>query len=186
MKRFIMSILLIVFLSGCHAKNNEMERVLDMRRELNSGVECTYDALITADYGDKLYLFTLKCQVNNMGNLSFVVEEPKSIAGVSGNVNAETGTLTFDDKILTFSLLADGQVTPVSAPWIMMETLRGGYIKSCGKDDALFRVVFDDSYEEEPIQVDIWFDENNHPVNADFLWQGHRIITMEIKNFRYL
>lgn len=186
MKRFLLAVVLLFVLSGCSHKNRDMERLIDFRQQITNGDGCTFDAYITADYGEKLYTFVLQCKTDQMGNLYFDVVEPDSITGITGVVSAEKGTLTFDDKVLAFSLLADGHISPVSAPWILMKTLQGGYIKACGKEDALLRAVIDDSYEDDSIQVDVWFDEHTNPVHADFLWKGRRIITMEVKNYQHL
>lgn len=186
MKRCLFVLLLLLILSGCNGKDQQIDRVMEFRQRLNSGSGCAFDAYITADYGDKLYTFTLQCQTDGLGNLDFSVLDPQSIAGITGTVSAQKGALTFDNQVLAFSLLADGQMTPVSAPWLLIKTLRGGYIRGCGQEDTLMRAVIDDTYEEETMQLDIWFDENDHPVYADFLWQGRRIIAMEVKNFQHL
>lgn len=186
MKRCLFVTLLLLILTGCGSGSQPMERVLAFRNQLNAGGGCAFDAYITADYGDALYTFTLECQADPQGNLEFSVLQPKSIEGIAGTVSAEKGALTFDDQVLAFSLLADGQLTPVSAPWLMLRTLQSGYVRGCSLDDGALYAVIDDSYEEDTIQLDIWFDENDYPKHADFLWQGRRIITMEVKNFRHL
>jgi hypothetical protein len=70
---------------------------------------------------------------------------------------------------LTFPPLADGQVAPVSGPWILLKTLLGGYLTACGMEDDLLRLTIYDSYEEDALQMEIWLNGENLPVQAVFM-----------------
>ena len=179
-----LSVLLIVllFLGGCSGKQEELERAMNLRAKLLAS-ECSFDAKITADYGDKLYVFAMTCQGDSRGNLTFTVTEPESIAGITGIISQDGGKLTFDDTALAFPLMADDQLTPVSAPWIFLKTLRGGYLTSANTEEELLHLTIDDSYEEDALQLDIWLDGQNHPVQADILYDGRRILTVQVNNF---
>jgi outer membrane lipoprotein-sorting protein len=179
-----LSVLLIVllFLGGCSGKQEELERAMTLRAKLLAS-ECSFDAKITADYGDKLYVFAMTCQGDSRGNLAFTVTEPESIAGITGIISQDGGRLTFDDMALAFPLMADDQLTPVSAPWIFLKTLRGGYLTSANTEEELLHLTIDDSYEEDALQLDIWLDGQNHPVQADILYDGRRILTVQVSNF---
>jgi len=170
-------------LSGCTGKRDELDRVMALRAKLLTCESCSFEADITADYGDSLHSFTLDCTGDNDGNLSFTVTNPETISGIRGKFEVGEGKLTFDDKALTFPLLADGQVTPVSGPWIFLKTLLGGYLTSCVTEDDLLRVSIDDSYEEDALQLDIWFDSDDKPLRAEIFYDGRRIVTMDIKGF---
>ena len=179
-----LSVLLIVllFLVGCSGKQEEMERAMTLRAKLLAS-ECSFDAKITADYGDKLYVFAMTCQGDSRGNLTFTVTEPESIAGITGIISQDGGRLTFDDTALAFPLMADDQLTPVSAPWIFLKTLRGGYLTSANTEEELLHLTIDDSYEEDALQLDIWLDGQNLPVQSDILYDGRRILTVQVSNF---
>lgn len=179
-----LSVLLIVllFLGGCSGKQEELERAMTLRAKLLAS-ECSFDAKITADYGDKLYVFAMACQGDSRGNLTFTVTEPESIAGITGIISQDGGRLTFDDTALAFPLMADDQLTPVSAPWIFLKTLRGGYLTSANTEEELLHLTIDDSYEEDALQLDIWLDGQNLPVQADILYDGRRILTVQVSNF---
>lgn len=142
-----------------------------------------FDAEITADYGDKTYTFSMVCQVDKEGKMTFEVTAPESIAGITGTVSAAGGHLTFDDKALAFELMADELLTPVSAPWILIKTLRSGYLTSCNEEGGQLRVAIDDSYEEDALHLDVWLDENDLPQAAEIYWQGRRLLTVNVKNF---
>ena len=80
--------------------------------------------------------------------------------------------------------MAEDQVTPVSGPYLLLKTLRGGYVRSVGQEDDLLRVTIDDSYEEDALQLDIWMNEKNLPVRGEILYDGRRIIIMVVSDFR--
>ena len=83
-------------------------------------------------------------------------------------------------------MLADGQLTPVAAPWVLTKTLRSGYLTSCGADGEYLRLAIDDSYEEDALHLDIWLGSEDLPVRGEVLWQGRRILSLQIKNFTFL
>ncbi len=186
MKRMLAVVLIVGLLAGCSAGKSEIDRAMALRQKLLEGSGCSFDAVITADYGDKIYTFRMDCQGDKEGNLAFTVTEPDTISGITGNISHEKGALTFDDKVLAFELLSEGQVTPVSAPWLIINTLRSGYLSACGTDGENLRIAIDDSYEEDALHLDIWLDSADLPIRAEILWQGRRIVSADIRNFTIL
>lgn len=162
-----------------------MARGMQLREKILQN-SCSFVAQITADYGDKSYTFSAGCTADTEGNLSFVVLSPESIGGITGKITSEKGYLTFDDAVLAFPLLADGEVSPVSAPWLMIRTLRGGYLESAGMDGDNLLLTIYDSYEEDALQLDIFLDEENRPVHTDILWQGRRVLSIAVKEFSFV
>ena len=184
MKKFAAWIMVLVILSGCTGRRKEMDRAMTLRANLLGSEGCVFTAHIFADYGDSFHEFTLYCEGDNEGDLCFRVEAPDSISGITGRFRGKEGALTFDDAVLAFPLLADEQITPVSAPWIFLKTLLGGYLTACGQADGYLHLTINDSYEEDALQLEIWLDEDNVPVQTEILHDGRRIVTMEIEGFQ--
>ena len=185
MRRVFAVIVILLFLVGC-GSDDHMNRALSLREQLLKSNGCTFDAVVTADYGDAIYTFSMNCQTDKNGNLFFAVTDPETIKGINGRIDENSGSLTFDSQVLAFETLADGQITPVSAPWILIHTLRGGYLASCGKDESGLRIRIDDSYEEDALLLDIWLDDSNLPFRGEILWQGRRVVSIDVRNFSYL
>lgn len=180
----ILALLLgLVLLTGCGSKNEELSRAMALRAKLLTS-SVSFDAEITADYGDELHTFSVYCEGDSQGNLGFRVTSPETIADITGRIEAGEGNLTFGDTVLAFPLLAEEQLSPVSAPWIFYTTLRGGYLTAAGMEEELLRLTIDDSYEEDALTVDIWLDETDTPIRAEILYDGRRILTLTIKNFQ--
>ena len=183
MKLGALALSVLILFTGCSSGNRELERGLSLRSAILSAEECTFDARITADYGDRLHIFSVSCAGDRDGTLKFTVTEPESISGITGELSEEGGKLTFDGAALQFDTMAEGLVSPVSAPWIFFNTLRGGYLTAAGKEEDLLRLTIHDSYEEDALQLDIWLDEENAPVRAEILHENRRILTLDVGNF---
>ena len=183
MKKLAALMITLVILSGCTGKRNEMDRAMNLRAALLGSEGCSFTAHICADYGDELHEFSLYCEGMNNGDLGFRVEQPETISGVTGRFKGKEGALTFDDVVLAFPLLADGQVTPVSGPWLFLKTLLGGYLTACNQEEDYLHLTIDDSYEEDALQLEIWLNGEDIPVRAEILYDERRILTMQIENF---
>ena len=186
MKKLAALMIALVILTGCTGKRAEMDRIMTLRAKLLGSEGCTFTAQITADYGDALHEFTLFCEGNNDGDLGFRVVAPDTIAGITGRFLGNEGFLTFDDVALSFPLLADEQITPVSGPWILLKTMLGGYLTACTMEEDLLHLTINDSYEEDALQMEIWLNPEDAPIQAEIIYDGRRIVTMEIENFQIL
>ncbi len=185
MKRLSCILCLMILLSGCRSTDTSMTRAMEFRTKLLSHA-VAFDSEITADYGEQTFTFQVSCDADAQGELTFTVKGPESISGISGKINSSGGKLTFDDQALAFALLADGQVSPVSAPWLLMNTLRCGYLTSSATERDNLRLSIDDSYADDALHLDVWLDSMNIPVRGEILWKGRRILSMDVTNFRFL
>ncbi|MBQ8769110.1 MAG: hypothetical protein IJZ15_05655 [Oscillospiraceae bacterium] len=185
MKRIAILLCIVLLFTGCSGRDQEMDRAMNLRAKLLSKA-VSFDAQITADYGDKTYSFTMNCKADTQGNLTFTVIEPELISGITGTVSATGGKLKFDDVALAFDLMADEQFSPVSGPWLLMKTLRSGYLTSCTEEGDAFRVSIDDSYNDDALHMDIWLSGEDVPIRGEIMWQGRRLLTIGVKNFTFL
>lgn len=180
-------LLSLLFLFGCSKGDSQMDRALLLRQTILDCAGCSFDAEITADFGDKTYGFSMNCQGKPDGSIGFTVVKPESISGISGIVEAKGGRITFEeDRCVAFPLLAEGEISPVSGPWVFYSALRSGYILACGTEGETLRLTLNDTYEEEAFQVDVWLDSEDTPISAEILWKGRRVLTIGIENFQIL
>ena len=118
--------------------------------------------------------------------MNFTVTSPETIAGIGGTISTSVAELRFHDTALAFPMLAEGRISPVSAPWLFYKTLKGGYLRGCGKTDDGIQLSIDDSYESEPLHLEIFTDTDYTPILAEIYWQQQKIITLQIQNFSIL
>lgn len=184
MKRIAL-LLCLLLLTGCAAKENELDRAMALRQKILAS-ELSFDAAITANYGDKIVSFATECAADKNGNLTFKVTQPESIAGITGTVSAAGGKLTFDDAALAFPLLADGLLSPAGASYVMVKSLRSGYITWAGQDGDNLRVGIDDSYADDAMHLDFWLDGEDTPIRCEILWKGRTLLAIDVTNLRFL
>lgn len=175
----------IFLLAGCANANVSLNSALALRESIAKSEGCSFQSTITADYGEELYTFTMECQVDKEGNMTFTVVQPVSLTGITGKINTSGGAITFDDKVLAFQPIADGQVTPVTAPWLLIKSLRSGYLRDSTDTENGYRISIDDSYEADALRLNIYV-ERDLPVSGEIFWKGRRVLTLTVENFTYL
>lgn len=181
-----MALLLIVFiLSGCSGTKDAQDKLLEMREKLSRS-EYAFLANIHADFGEHTYDFVLNCRFDTAGGMTFTVNSPETISGITGQITASGGALTFDDKAVAFCLLADGEISPVSAPWLVVKGLRGGFLSSWREEGSDISVCIDDSFAGSPISFQVQISKDLQPVSAEVIWEGRCILSVTVENFRYL
>ena len=183
MKKMICVILILLLFCGCTQQQKDLDRGIQLRSQWLAKT-ISFDAKITADYGDVSYTFSMACVADPSGNLSFTVTEPETLSGISGNLSENGGKLSFDGAALGFELMADDQITPVSAPWVLVKSLRSGYLSSVCNEGDLLRLSIDDSYEEDALHLEIWLNRDDQVQNAEIYWQGRRLLTLSVSNFQ--
>ena len=163
-----------------------MDSALEFRSTLTSADGCSFDAHITADYGDQTYTFAMGCEFNAYGDLQFIVSQPESISGISGTIDSNGGALTFNDTALAFPLMAGERLSPVGGPWLFVKAMRSGFISSAGYEDNHLRLMVEDNYRQGGFVSNILLDHTGTPVCCEIYWNGRRILTITVENFRIL
>lgn len=173
-------------MAGCDNQKDSLNRMISLRDKILAGKGCTFQVEISADYIDEIHTFEMDCQSDTDGNMLFTVTKPESIAGITGRISDNQAGITFDGYMLAFKQLADGQISPVSAPWVFLKALRSGYIRACTDSEEQLQVIIDDTYEADALQLNIWLNQEDFPNTAEIFWQGRRVITLRIHNFSCL
>lgn len=179
MKR-LFPLLLCVFLAGCQGRQDD---AMAFRSRLLRAEQVSFQAEITADYGDRLQGFTLECTSDSDGNVDFQVLAPESIADISGKIAGGEGKLIYDDVTLGFDLMAEDLCSPVSSPWVILKALRQGDLTAVSADGELTRLTVSDTLGNEKIVLDVWLNKENNPVQADICKDGRRYLCVAIKEF---
>lgn len=180
MRRFLP--LLMVFFLGCSGPDPAMEAALELRSRCLGAAQISLEAEICADYITNIACFDLECSFDTSGKMAFTVTEPEDIEGIRGSVSGTEGTVEFDDTVLAFPLLAEGRLSPLSGPWVLIKAIRSGAIIAAGKEGERIHLTIDDSYADNALTVDIWLEEDE-VVEAEIAWEGRRCLTMTVDDF---
>ena len=179
MKRFLP--LLLVFFLGCSGRDLAMEEALALRSRCLAG-NVSFEAEIRADYITNIEAFSLDCAFDEAGEMTFTVTAPDDIEGIRGTVTGTEGTVVFDDMVLGYPLLAEGRLSPLAAPWVLVKALREGCILAVGQEEELLHLTIDDSYADNALTLDIWL-EDGQVEEAEIAWEGRRCVTMTVEDF---
>lgn len=173
-----------LMLGSCGAE--EPNAPLLLRQQMAGSNGCSFLAEICADYYGYTNSFVLQCQFDGSGEMAFEVLEPESICGITGKIRKDRGELTFDDQIIGFSYLCNDMLSPVSMPWLFVRALQGGVIESSGTWTQGTTINLRDTYDDESFLICCWLDQKHLPVSCEILWQGKRIVTMQLRGFQLL
>lgn len=185
MKKVMALLISFWMLSGCSGTKETQDKFLKIRQEL-SQQECSFLANIHADFGENTYDFVLNCHFDTAGNMTFTVSSPETISGITGKITTTGGKLTFDDKSVAFCLLADGDISPVSTPWLVIKGLRSGFLSSWREEGSNIMVRIDDSFQGSPVSFQVLISKNLQPISAEVIWEGRSILSMTVEEFRYM
>lgn len=177
-------LLCFLILSGCTAGDEPAQQALDFRTGLMEAGGCSFTAAVRADFGDRIYSFTLACQYSEE-EAQLEVLEPENIAGVKAAVSDDGAQIEFEDIALDFGQLANGHVSAVAAPWLLARCWEGAYIAWSGPDGGQERVTYLRGYNDEEVTVDTWF-LDGVPTYAEVTCDGTRCLTAEITEFKFL
>ena len=158
-----------------------MEEALILRSRCLAG-SVSFEAEIRADYITNVECFRLDCSFDETGQMPFTVPAPDDIEGIHGTATGREGTVTFGDVVLGYPLLAEGRLSPLAAPWVLVKALREGCIIAVGREGELLHLTIDDSYGADALTVDIWLEEGRVE-EAEIAWEGRRCLTMTVEDF---
>ena len=179
MKRFFP--LLLVFFLGCSGSDPAMEEALALRSRCLAG-NVSFETELQADYITNIESFSLHCDFDETGMMTFSVTDPDDIEGIRGTVTGTEGTVNFDGTVLGYPLLAEGRLSPLAAPWVLVKALREGCIIAVGREGELLHLTVDDTYADNALTVDIWL-EDGQVEAAEIAWEGRRCVTMTVEDF---
>lgn len=185
----VLMISLVLSACGGGGKQAPMERALTVRGMYLSASGCTARMQVTADYGQRVYTYTVEAQVSG-GETVLTVRAPAEIAGITARLRDGKSFLEYDGAMLETGPLAEDGLTPLSAVAALLEAARSGFMDSCGMERqgerSLLHVLCRDPADPPGCgrQVDLWFDEtDSRLVRGDVSVDGRRVIQCEFEDF---
>lgn len=176
---------LALLLTACDpAQEAAVQEALTFRTDLLASEACTYTAEVTADFGERLYAFTLDCTYHPADNgAELTVRAPEAIAGIAASVDGETATVRFEDVALELGGLAGGRVAPLQLPQLLGDAWAYGYVESQAAEGDGWLVTYRTGYEQEELLVFTRLDAGLTPVQAEIYADGVCVLTAELSDF---
>lgn len=188
-KRLLFLPMMLLLLTGCgggQEKENGAEALaVAIRGEYLAMTSYSLQAQVNADYGQRVYDFTLSVTWDGT-ETAVTIREPEMLSGVTARITGDEGTLEYEDLSLETGFLDDDGLSPVSALPALMEAARSQYIDRCTLADGVLEVHCADP-EEKPgtgQEIVLWFDTQTHALTGGEISQdGRRVIACDITEF---
>ena len=178
----------LLLLSGCLG-GGEGQKTLDLaltiRGEYLAMTQCAARAELTADYGQRIYDYTLDV-AGTAEELTLTVTEPDLIAGITARVKPGESFLVYDDLVLETGPLTDAGLSPMSAIPAMLEQLRGGYLMAWSLEDGILRITCGDpgGTPDTGTVYDLWLDTESHAlIRGEVSVDGRRCLQCIFTSF---
>jgi outer membrane lipoprotein-sorting protein len=166
------------------------ELALSIRTEYLAMTACSATVDITADYGQRVYEYTLAVSWQKGGETVLTVLEPENIAGITARIEDGSTYLEYDGVSLeTGPLTAEG-FSPLEAVPTIFSYIFSGYIAECdleteGETGQLWVCCRDP--ESDPgtgTEAAFWFDGDSHALaRAELLSDGYTVLQCEFTDF---
>ena len=174
--------MLCALLCGCAREESVLEPAIEFRAALLQAGGCSFRAKIEADFGDRVEIFTVDCDLSEDGTARLTLIEPETLAGITATVTDRGGKITYDGMSVDFGLLANGNVIPAAAPALTALCWQGEYISAAGTEEDVYRVTYEKDFDEKRLQIDTYF-KNDLPFFAEVCYNNQRILKLDISGY---
>ena len=191
----VLTMTLCLTLTCCSGEGGSQaeQLALDIRGEYLAMAGCTASMEVTADYGQRVYEYSMDLTWQREGESVLTLTAPESVAGVTARLVAGETTLDYDGVRVETGPLDDTGLSPVSAVPVLLDYAQSGYIAACGmetlEDREVLRVDCRDP-EETPgtgRECILWFDPDTHALLRGELSQdGYTVIQCDFSNFQLI
>lgn len=175
MRRIISCVLMMaLLLTGCGKSQDDSPENLaaQIRAEYLALSEWSAVAELTADYGEKVFDFTLNVVWRRDGDTVLTVTKPDLIAGITARIREGETVLEYDGAGFSLGLLDMSGLTPVSALPALMECVTTGYMARCswsGEGESRELVILcrdPDAAPQEGVEYTLYINPVTHAMRA--------------------
>lgn len=127
----------LLLLSACAVGGggSEVEQLAqDIRGNYLSMSACHSTIEVTADYGQRIYSYTMEMTWESEGDTVLTITQPESIAGVTVRVADGETVLIYDDVQVETGPLYEGGMSPVDVVPTLLQSAKEGFIAECGME----------------------------------------------------
>ena len=193
MRRMLSCVLMMTLLltaCGGGGKDDPRELAAQIRGEYLNMTGWSAVINLTADYGERVFDFTVDARWEKDGETVLTVTKPELVAGITARIEDGEARLEYDGAGLSIGALDEEGLNPVSAVPVLMEQITGGYMAQCvweGEGEGrLLRIQcrHPDKEEQEGTEYTLWFQPATHAlVRAEVSVGGELRLTAVLTDF---
>ena len=179
----------LLLTSGCFG-GGEGQRLLDqaltIRGEYLAMSNFSARAELTADYGQRIYPYTLGVTGSDE-EITLTILEPELLSGITARTARDGSFLEYEDLCLETGPLTAERLSPMSAIPAMLEQLRSGYLMAWStEENETLRITCGDpdSTPDRGTVFDLWLDSESHSLlRGEISIDGRRCIQCIFTDF---
>ena len=196
MRKTVFCVLMMsLLLTGCGPKGEKRvsaeELALQMRTMYLASDGCTGTAVVTADYGERVYGFELDFSWLREGDTVLTVTAPEELEGLRAVVEKGKGRLEFQELSLGTGDLTREGLTPLEYLPTVMTNIDSGFMAECSletqEDRETLRILFRDPEQgpQEGLECEIWCDrETLGLLRTELSYRGAMVIHSDFTAFQ--
>ena len=194
MKTWRRSLLLLtatsaLLLTGCTGGGSSAKRQSEAAQSVYRTMSgCTAQAEITADYGQRVYGYTVDLTVKG-GSGVMTVKEPENLAGTVLTWSDGETKLAFDGTELDTGALSDSGLSPADAMPTILTACQGGEIVDCCMEEQEGAQVLHGTLDldgDQGGQIQCWFQPDSYGLlRAELSQDGVTVVTMQFSDFSF-
>ena len=172
----------LLLLSSCFSGREEqklLDLALSVQREYLTMDRFSAQADLTADYGQRIYQYTLDVS-GTQEETVLTVLQPDLLSGITARVKDGESFLEYEDLCLETGPLTEDGLSPMSAIPQLLEQLKRGYLIAWSTDETgVLRITCGDpdSSADQGVVYDLWLDRENHTLlRGEISVDGRRCI----------
>lgn len=178
----------VLSLTGCAGGNRAKDRIQAAQTVYRAMSGCSAQAEITADYGQRVYGYTVALTVEG-GSGVMTVTEPENIAGTVLTWSDGETTLEYDGTELDTGALSDSGLSPADAMPTILNACQGGEIVDCSLEELDGQEVLRGTLDldgDQGGQLQCWFQPDSYGLlRAELSQDGVTVITMVFSDFSF-
>ena len=174
----------LLLFSSCKGSGGELQEALDFRTALLDATSCGFTAEVTADYGQRVYEFSLDCTYHQQENTAELeVIAPETISGIKASVDGEDASVSFEDTVLSFGTMAGGHVAPLQLPQLLGDAWVYGYLETVSKSDDGQLATYRTGYGDNELLIYTYFDSDMKPTRAEVYYDDQCVLRAKLSDY---
>ncbi len=183
-------LLLAALLCGCGGESGDNQQTLALREAFLSMESCSGSMGVTADYGERVYEYTVEFSGDGNGGMNLVLTAPEEVAGITAHIAQGQTALEFDGVALETGPLNQDGLSPLDALPAFVAAMQTGYLAESGSEPMgeteMLRLVFrePDRSPGQGLETVLWFDkEGNSLRKGELRSDGYTVVRCDFTSF---